>query len=184
MLCLENKLTKNLKNAIIRCKEKVMSRKKSKKVKFQLIKPVSERENVVDAPQIEIPEPPPMTEPQQALPAPSPVMTKEQQMARMLFDDFFKNGLNIVEHYENDKIAITPFKRGELQVGGGDEIECYCIVPKSNSNVAVYIDKDSICVSLLKDRKYNSLNLKDNELIYLATNLLTYAKDAYVPKAA
>ena len=115
-----------------------------------------------------------------ALPAPEekkePELTKEQQMAKMLFNDLIKDGLGIKDEYENDYIRITPLVRNETP----DVIECYEIVPKSNKNVMIYLTDEDILVSL----KGATLSPTEPKLIYLAANMLNYIKTYYVAKAA
>ena len=118
----------------------------------------------------------PNKEEEKALPAPVEPESKEKQMAKMLFNDLLKDGLNITSEYENDYLHITPLVKNEAP----DVIECYEIIPKSNKNVIIYLTNEDILISL----KGITLNLTDDKLIVLAANILNYIKTYYVAKAA
>ena len=107
--------------------------------------------------------------------------SKKEQIARMLFEDFFKNALKVFNYFENDMITIVPYmeKDGEEKNDGSD-IVCYEICPKSNANVLIYLDHKDVCVSL----KNVVVNLDDDELAYLAANILGYVKKGITEKAA
>ena len=99
----------------------------------------------------------------------------------MLFEDFFKKSLGIFNYFENDMVTIVPYmeKDGEEKDDGSD-IVCYEICPKSNTNVLVYLDSKTICTSL----KNTVVDLNDDELAYLAANILGYVKKGIAKEAA
>lgn len=162
-----------------------MSKKRNQKNKWLLTKPKTETSpEVVKEVEVEIntEASPPADAPtsqavQTAAPPtlPSPP-TKEEQMARMLFVDFFSNALNITSRFETDDVIIEAVKERELKDGkDSDEVAMYSVISKSNPNVVVYIDPTQIVVCL----KEKPIILKKDEVVYLATNILGYVKNAY-----
>jgi len=162
-----------------------MSKKRNQKNKWLLTKPKTETSpEVVKEVEVEIntEAPPPADAPTSqvvqtaaSLTLPSPP-TKEEQMARMLFVDFFSNALNITSRFETDDVIIEAVKERELKDGkDSDEVAMYSVISKSNPNVVVYIDPTQIVVCL----KEKPIILKKDEVVYLATNILGYVKNAY-----
>lgn len=163
-----------------------MSRKRTKK-KWILTKPNPNgkdevKEVEVTTPPAENPATPPVAQTQPPAPVASAAVpglpappTREQQMARMLFRDFFMDALKITEVYENDMVKIEPFLESDFDPNGVKEIKVYRVIPKSNPKVDVYISEDDIAVSL----KGTPVKMKKDEVIYLATNILGYVKNAY-----
>ena len=161
-----------------------MSKKRNQKNKWLLTKPKTETSpEVVKEVEVEVniealpPAETPTTQTTQTtstLPPPPP--SREEQMARMLFVDFFLNALHITERFETDDVIIEAVKEKELKGGkDSDDVALYSVVSKSNPNVVVYIDPTQIVVCL----KEKPIILKKDEVIYLATNILGYVKNAY-----
>ena len=162
-----------------------MSKKRNQKNKWLLTKPKTETSpEVVKEVEVEVniealppAETPTAQTTETAAPhtLPSPP-SREEQMARMLFVDFFLNALHITERFETDDIIIEAVKEKELKGGkDSDDVALYSVVSKSNPNVVVYIDPTQIVVCL----KEKPIILKKDEVIYLATNILGYVKNAY-----
>lgn len=149
--------TKILKNIIIKCKENNMSRKKSKKL--QLITPAEEKLlNDLASEEAKTEE---------------SAISKREQMANMLFNNFLKNGMKVFNYLDNDYMTIVPYvdKEGEEKDDGTD-IVCYEIMPKCNSEVVIYLDDKDIYASL----KGKGIKLDDDELVSLAANIIGYVK--------
>ena len=135
-----------------------MSRKKNKK-KFQLIEPTqtnppSKEERKTDLALVNAP-------------------TREQQMAGMLFADFLLKRLNITEPVENSRISILP-------IMNENAITSYKIVSKSNENVEIVVSSDTISASL----GGKIVALDDDGVVYLATNMLTFIRNALSEKTS
>lgn len=161
-----------------------MSKKRNQKNKWLLTKPKTETSpEVVKEVEVEVniealppAETPTAQTTQIASTLPPPPPSREEQMARMLFVDFFLNALHITERFETDDIIIEAVKEKELKGGkDSDDVALYSVVSKSNPNVVVYIDPTQIVVCL----KEKPIILKKDEVIYLATNILGYVKNAY-----
>lgn len=161
-----------------------MSKKRNQKNKWLLTKPKTETSpEVVKEVEVEVniealppAETPTAQTTQTASTLPPPPPSREEQMARMLFVDFFLNALHITERFETDDIIIEAVKEKELKGGkDSDDVALYSVVSKSNPNVVVYIDPTQIVVCL----KEKPIILKKDEVIYLATNILGYVKNAY-----
>ena len=174
-----------------------MSKKRTKKRKWVLITPKTDTKpaesKVVEIDETSAPEIPEFKEDEQVvitkgengvpnvtvantnptLPPPPP--SREQQMARMLFVDFFTNALQITRRFETSDIVIEPIKESEFVPNGKDEIKVYSVVSKSNPNVTSYISEKEITVTY----KGATTKLKNDEIIYLATNILGYVREAY-----
>ena len=151
--------TKNLKNYIIKCKEKIMSRKKNKK--FQLVKPnVEEKVEVVSEEKNEI------------LPPPS----KKEQLANMLFNDFLKKTMKIYNTIENEHVSIVPYiDKDGVEKDDGTDIVCYEITSSSNKDAVVYLDDKEFYVTI----NNSFVDMDDDELAFLAANIMSYIRKYY-----
>ena len=161
-----------------------MSKKRNQKNKWLLTKPKTEASpEVVKEVEVEVniealpPAETPTAQTTQTISTlPPPPPSREEQMARMLFADFFLNALHITDRFETDDIIIEAVKEKELKDGkDSDDVALYSVISKSNPNVVVYIDPTQIVVCL----KEKPIILKKDEVIYLATNILGYVKNAY-----
>lgn len=158
-----------------------MSKKRNQKLR--LVVPVQERKPEGESKPIVAETETPVAETPLALPVPEPeiVITKEEQMAKMLFEDFFQNTLKINSSFENDSVSIVAFAESELSGSGSpDNIVCYTITPKCNKNVTVYLSNKAISVTL----KYKEVVLTESEMIYLASNILGFVKESLIEKVA
>ena len=104
-----------------------------------------------------------------------PIPSREQQMARMLFVDFFTNALQITGRFETADVVIDAIKESDFQPNGKDEIKVFSVVSKSNPNVTVYISEKEISATY----KGATIKLKDEEVVYISTNILGYVREAY-----
>lgn len=104
-----------------------------------------------------------------------PVPSREQQMARMLFTDFFTNALQITGRFETADVVIEAIKESDFQPDGKDDIKVFSVVSKSNPNVTVYISDKEISATY----KGATVKLKDEEIVYISTNILSYVREAY-----
>lgn len=127
-----------------------MSKKKNKK----------KNENV--KPELKLVEPPKPATP-----------SKKEQLANMLFNDFFKKTMKVFDFFSNEYISITPYVEvGAEEKNDGTDICSYEIVPSSNQDVMIFLDAGDIYVSL----QGTAVELNDDELGYLAQNIMTYMK--------
>lgn len=141
-----------------------MSRKKNKKIQSNKIEPV-----VIEAVA-------PSEKKEEEVKTP----TKKEQISNMLFNDFLKGAMKIFNYVDNDFLTITPYMDKDAEEkDDGSDIVCYEIVSKSNPNIVVYIDDKDTYVSL----KGSGVTLNDDEVAYLAANILGFVK-SHCPIAA
>lgn len=108
------------------------------------------------------------------------VPSKKEQIAKMIFQDFLKNAMKIFDTVDNDYLSVVPYiGKDAEEKDDGTDIVCYEIVSKSNEGVVVYVDDKDIYVSL----DGAGVTLDDDELAYLAANVLDYVRKHY-PTAA
>lgn len=99
--------------------------------------------------------------------------SKKEQLAKMLFNDFFKKTMKVFGFFDNGHISITPYVEvGAEEKNDGTDICCYEITPASNQDVMVFLDEEDIYVSL----QGVTVELNDDELGYLVQNIMTYMK--------
>lgn len=128
-----------------------MSRKKSKKIKVMITN--TQNENTKDL---------------------VPVVSKKEQMANMLFNNFFKNAMKMYNYFENDYVTVTPYiDKGGEEKDDGTDIVCYEIMPKSNKGVVIYLDDKEIYASL----NGTGVKMDDDALAFLTTNIIGYVRD-------
>lgn len=110
----------------------------------------------------------------------APVPSKMEQMANMLFNRFLKQTMKIYNYFDNDYISIVPYVEDKSEEkDDGTDVVCYEITPKSNKQVAIYLDDNSIYASL----KGTGVKLDDDALAYLVTNIISYVR-GHCPVAA
>lgn len=128
-----------------------MSRKKNKKIKAMITN--TQNENTKDL---------------------IPVVSKKEQMANMLFNNFFKNAMKMYNYFENDYVVVTPYiDKGSEEKDDGTDIVCYEIMPKSNEDVVIYLDDKEIYASL----NGTGIKMDDDALAFLTTNIIGYVRD-------
>ncbi len=102
-------------------------------------------------------------------------MTTMERLSNILFNDCLKKGKNVAGCFENDKIdimAYTTIEKGDN--ASIDDITCYIITPKSNTNVSVYVDNKTIDVTL---GSKTSIPFNDKQLEFLVANVVCYIND-------
>ena len=130
-----------------------MSRKKSKKLKTMIINTQKTNEEKKDL---------------------VPTVSKKEQLANMLFNNFFKNAMKMYNYFENDYVIVTPYiDKGGEEKDDGTDIVCYEITPKSNKDVVIYLDDKEIYASL----EGAGVKMDDDALTFLTTNIIGYVRD-------
>lgn len=98
-----------------------------------------------------------------------------ERLSKILFLDCLKNGKQVSGCFENDKINIVAYTdKQDISNISIDDISCYIITPKSNSDVSVYIDSETIDVSLGKTA---SVSFTDAQLECFVANMISYIND-------
>ena len=103
--------------------------------------------------------------------------TTAERLSRILFNDCLKNGKKLAGCYESDRINIIAYTLNDCEEPTIDDITCYIITSKSNSQVSVYVDDKTIEVTL---GNKTPLKFTDKQLEFMVANMIRYINDFVV----
>lgn len=110
-------------------------------------------------------------EPDKAKTEPKPSVM--EQMSKMLFSDFLRDTLKLDESVETNDVTITAYCE---EHDNEENICCYSVVPASNKNVEVSIEPTKIEVFLTSGNTKREVTFDDEQLCFLADNIINYLK--------
>lgn len=103
--------------------------------------------------------------------------TKMEEFSGCLFK-FIKDNIEIDKAVDNNYIKIIPYcesdfgDQSQVDAIENNEVVMYEIFPKNNPDVEIFLDDREIVATY----KSNSVNLSDDELAYLVSNMFEYIK--------
>lgn len=141
--------------------------------------------------------PPPATAPSAsttppALPGPAaaptaPVETPEDKLKKLagaIFNGLMLNKLKLTKSFDNEHLSIIVYTYSDMFDDINpiplDDVVCYEIIPKSNPNVTLFLDEETMSLSLNGHKVAATVD----EITFAAANAISYIKKYYVEKAA